>query len=238
MNKKVMVLVAALCLAAAGVAFALPAEGVAGYQALADGSQTSLRLGHERQLVTGPAHGDFYEAARLGQMFTVKTASAGTSFTTAGTSPLAAAGIAWLAIYNPPCSSSPCAILEIDSVTIVGISGTPGVGGQIYNLGCGQAITAAQNATPVSSLNPTSSGLALGFTQTALTGSTALKEIGVSSYAPFAGAMAATTPGLTVTDNINGRFVVGPGCVFAIQTTAAGTTHVAAGSITYRQTIQ
>lgn len=196
--------------------------------------QGPFRRGVEGQQMGSNVAGDFYEGARLGQVFTIKTASAGTSFTTAGVSPLAAAGIAWLALYNPAGSA---VNLEIENISIAGVSGTPGVGAQVYDLGCSQNITAAQNAVPVGSLIPSMSGVGLGYTQTALTGSTVLKEVGISCYSPFAGAMAATSPGLQCSDNIQGRFVVAPGCVFAIQTTAAGTAHIAAGSLTYRVAI-
>jgi hypothetical protein len=234
-TKKLFGAVLLLSVCFAGPASAIVSEGVvqqAG-QSSRQG-QGPLRQQTEGALVTGNVGGDYYEGARLGEVFTIKTASAGTSFTTAGTSPLAAAGTAWLALYNP--NGSPVN-LEIASVTINGISGTPGAGGQVYDIGCSQNITAAQNATPVSSLLPTSAGYGRGYTQTALTGSAALTELGMTCYAPFAAAMAATTAGLSCTDFIIGKIILAPGCVLAIQATAAGTTHLAAGSITYRQAL-
>jgi hypothetical protein len=217
-----------------GIARALPAEGVVQNAQVRPQSQTTMRFGSEGQLVSGNTAGDYYEAARLGEVFSCKTASAGTSFTTAGTSPLGAAGTAWLAVYNPANSGYN---LEVVSSTIVGVSGTPGVGAQVYNLGCGQVVTAAGTA-PISHLTAQLAGSqAQCFTQAALTGSTALKEVRVHPYAPFAAAMAATTPGLEQTDVVNGAIIVPQGCVLAIQTTAGGTAHVAAGSIDFRQAV-
>jgi hypothetical protein len=219
----------------AGPASAIVSEGVvqqAG-QSSRQG-QGPLRTQTEGALVSVNTAGDYYEGSRLGEVFTIKTASAGTSFTTAGTSPLAAAGTAWLALYNP--LGSPVN-MEIASVTINGISGTPGVGGIVYDIGCSQSITATQNATPIGSLLPSNSGFGRGFTQTALTGSTALTELRMSCYAPFAAAIAATSAGLSCNDYLIGQIILAPGCVLAIQATAAGTTHIAAGSITYRQAI-
>lgn len=212
---------------------ATPNEVSIGFGTAQDGPTVIARGGHEKQQLASAVGADLGEAARLGQLYTITTASAGTSFTTAGASPLAAGGTAWLALYNPSGSGYN---LEIETVTIGLISGTPGVGAQAYNLGCNQTITAAQNATPVGSLSPLQSGVGRGYTQTALTGSGLLTLVGVSPYAPFAAA-AAGVVNVSVVDNINGRFIVAPGCVFAIETTAAGTTHIAVGSITYRQAV-
>lgn len=224
-----------------GLARAMVAEGVVTNAQVRPAAQTSARFGSEGQLVSGNTAGDYYEASRLQEVYSCKTASAGTSFTTAGVSPLAAAGIAWLAVYNPRGSGYN---LEVINTQIVGISGTPGVGAQVYDLGCDQTITATQNNNATSQLGPLShftgaftGSVAKCFTQLALTGSSVLSEMRVHPYSPFAGAVAATSPGLTATDVLFGSVIVPPGCVLAIQTTAAGTAHVAAGSITFRQAV-
>lgn len=228
-------------LLASSLALAMIAEGfITNYQPRPTG-QTTARYGSEGQAITGNTSGDYYEAARLGEVFSCSTASAGTSFTTAGVSPLAAGGTAWLAVFNPTGSGYN---LEVVQSTISGISGTPGVGAQMYNFGCSQPITATQNNGGTSQVGPLNhlTGQNTGsvgkcFTQLALTGSTLLSNMRAHPYSPFAAAMAATTPGLEQTDALYGAVIIPPGCVLAIQTTAAGTAHIAAGSIDFRQAV-
>lgn len=235
MKKSLFIVAVVSSLLTAALVWALPAEGIVTNSQNKPGGQTTMRLNTEGSLVTANTSGDFYEATRLNEVYSCKTASAGTSFTTAGTSPLGAAGIAWLAVVNPANSGYN---LEVIQSTIVGVSGTPGVGAQVYNLGCSQTVTSATFTAPISHLTGQVGGsVGKCYTQTALTGSTALTEVRVHPYGPFAAAMAATTPGLEAVDIVNGALIVPPGCVLAIQTTAAGTTHIAAGSIDFRQAV-
>lgn len=229
-------------LLASAVAWALPAEGVVQNAQIRPAGQTTLRMGSEGQLVSGNTAGDYYEAARLAEVFSCKTASAGTSLTTASASPLTAAGIIWLGVFNPVGSGYN---IEIISSVITGISGTPGVGGTVYSMGCSQtAVTAVQNNGGTSQVGPlnhltgqNTGSVAQCFTQLAFTGGTAFKEVRMHPYAPFGAAMAATTPGLSQIDMVNGALVVAPGCAIAIQAALQGTTHVAAGSIDFRQAL-
>lgn len=214
---------------------AMVAEGFVRNSQGRPSGQASAPLTSEGALLVSLGSGDLYEAARVGEIYSVKTASAGTSFSTAGVSPLGAAGVVWLGLYNPPSSGFN---LEVLTVKIAEISGTPGVGTIVYDLGCPGVALTATSFNPTGTLNPAIAGVGLGITQNAATGLPAsiMKEIGISNYAPFAAA-AAGAINITAIDNINGGIIVPQGCLFAIQPTAAGTTHVAAGEIRYRQAV-
>jgi hypothetical protein len=51
----------------------------------------------------------------------------------------------------------------------------------------------------------------------------------------FAGALAATTPGQTAVDNVDGAIVVPPGGLLTIAPPAAGTTHIVGAGIQYAE---
>lgn len=204
----------------------------------ADGTKVQARGGHEGQTVVSDLSARYEESARLGQTYTVSTAIAGYTVVSAGVSPLAAATTSlMLGLYNPPTSTRNLAIIKVYANWI---SGTPGVGGLVFNMACAQNISTAQNAPPVNLLSASPSGsIGRGYTGTVtLVGQTVLTYLRpLSNCTPFAGAIAATTVGLNCLDEVEGAILVAPGCFLAIAPAATGTSPIINGAIQYREAI-
>lgn len=192
-----------------------------------------LRLGNSLEQIIGDAHGRYSEAGRLGRVHTVTTAVAGTTVVAGNVSPVAAAAASILSLWNPTGSGMELSILR---VILAFISGTPGAGPWVLNGAGGQVITATENAAPVCHRSGFARSVAKGFTQTALTGSglqALLRFIGGAVL--FAGAIAATTPGQGVQDELAGDVHVPEGGLLSIAAPAVGTTLIVAAAITFEE---
>jgi len=232
--KKLIAVAGLTALVLGAIAHALPAETIAGDANRADGTQGTMRAGREGQLIQSDLTGRFFEATRLGQVFTVSTAPAGTTIVAANNTPVAAAAATILTLYNPPSSGKN---LEVIRVYANWLSGTPAAGGLVYNAVCNQNISAAQNATPVSNFQFAQGSVAKGFTQTALTGGTTAMVLlrSLPNCTPFAGAVAATSVGINCMDEVEGAIVVQPGCALTVASAGTGTTAIVNAGITYRE---
>lgn len=223
--------------------FALPAVAAdaelrVGPVTASDAAKVPARGGHEGQIITSDLSARYGEASRLGTVYSIATAPAGYTTVAAGVSPIVAATTSvMLALFNPPLSGRN---LEIVKVYANWISGTPGAGGLVFNYSCANNITTAQNATPVNMLTGQAAGsVARGYTGTVtLTGSTLMSYVRpLSNCTPFAAAIAATTVGLNCLDEVEGAFVIPPGCMIALAPAAAGTSPIINGAIQYREAI-
>lgn len=193
-----------------------------------DAGQLTLRLDQTRALVVTDAHGRLREAAMRGKLYTGMTAIGGTTVVAGNNSPIAAAAASILSLYNPLGTKVNLSLLR---TILFYVSGTPAAGGWVYNYGFSQNITAVQNnggvagAAPVSGLVSGLSGTGKIYTQTALTGSGAqILYRPIGGTALFAGALAATTPGLGVVEQVDGEIEAPPGGVVSVASPGTGTT--------------
>jgi hypothetical protein len=206
-----------------------------------DGSETNLRQGKDGSLIVSDGHGRFYELASRGGIYTGMTAVAGTTVVAANNTPVAAGAASILSLYNPLSSGY---YLELLKTFLMLISGTPAAGAFVYNMALNQNITATQNngnaagATPQQTFAPGASGVGRVFTQTALTGSGAQMLLRPLGIAPFAGAIAATSTGLIVTDVCDGDIVLPPGGLLSIASPGTGTAQIAAACFVWAENKQ
>ena len=216
-------------------------EGHVGPVVVADGNDQQIRQAKDSALVVTDAHGRFYEAASRGQVFSGMTAVAGTTVVAANNTPVAAGAASILSLYNPLGST---VYIELLKTFLMLVSGTPAAGAYVYNTAFNQNITATQNngnssgAAPQSNVASGAAGIGKIFTQTALTGSGAqvlLRPVGI---APFAGAIAATSAGLIITDVSDGDIVLPPGGLLTIASPGTGTTQVVAAGFEWNEVKQ
>jgi hypothetical protein len=207
-------------------------EGQVGPRTVQDGANTELRQTRMGGLVVADGHGRYWEPASRGYSFCVTTALAGTTIVAANNAPPAAAAATILSLYNPLNTQVNASILRVG---IGSISGTPGAGSFAYCVSYNNVITAAQNATPLNTLSGQQTSKCKGFTQTGLTGGLVHTTLRAAPYTMFAGAIAATTPGLYMVEELAGSVVLPPGGVFTIASPATGTTHIVYAYIDYEE---
>lgn len=211
-------------------------ETLVGEMVSGDGrGQGRLRQGRDGSEIVSQGHYPLYEQTSRGRLFAVGTALTGTTIVAGNVAPPGAAAATVLSIYNPTGSGFN---LEILMGMVLHLSGTPGAGAWAWCAGAASgatAITATPNATPQNMLMGGTVSVASGFTQTALTAGPAHTTRRMFPTAQFAGAIAATTPGQSVVDQVDGGIVVPPGFVLTLAPPAAGTTHIVAAAILFAQ---
>ena len=195
----------------------------------ADGATVPLRSERMSGLVVQPAHGEMYEAASRGNVYTISTAAAGIAVTAAMVVSVAS-GNAIVGLFNPTTDTN----LHITRAVVVQISGTAVTGGFCWG-------------TIASPTGITSKGV------TGLNNKTFLKG-GHKAYA-FDGSLPATGAAITVPfryigglfpgaitagngatfEEVEEDLVVGPGCFAGIFYTASGTNSTVTGSLSWEE---
>lgn len=186
-----------------------------GITGVVDGDLAIARLGRDGEIITDPAHGEFYEAVSRNGVYYACTAVAGV---VPGTS-LSTTAAFWL--HNPIDSG---VLLVLLACSVGYLSGT---------LGAGTIFLTSHTGKPVA--NPTgtaivpkktrlaggsSSGQALAFTTATVTTQIAIRPM--CSFGAFVGAEWVPQ---TAKDQINGEIIVGPGFGVGLHAIAtAGTT--------------
>lgn len=206
----------------------LVGEGVSSDASSAQASR-GTRL---RELLVNAGAPSRREAASRGRIFSFSTALVGVTLAAGMVAPVGGA-TTLLSLFNPPANTVAASIIR---AWLVHVSGTPGAGMWAW-FGAGmQAITAA-GGTAVAGRGKVGGGVSsmLGFANAALTGSGIQAQIRPFPSGQFAGALAATTPGQVVVDEIDGAIEVGPGGVLTLTPPAAGTTHIVACGIEYQE---
>jgi hypothetical protein len=193
------------------------------------GTTNPARASNDLSITVAESRGRFAEGAINQELFQGFTAAAGSTVAAANISPVAAAAASLISLYNPISSGITAEVLK---AFINSISGTPGVGGFVYNIAFNQIITAIQNNGGVTGNIPLCTYLGNRasackiFVQLALTGS-GVQVLGRPlPFAPFAGAITATSPGLVCYDPLEGEIILPPGGLLTIAPTATGTSHV------------
>jgi hypothetical protein len=173
------------------------------------------------------AHGRYMEAVRSGNVYKVSVAGgAATAYTGA------AGGTPLIGVHNPPNSGVILAVLaaSINGRAQASAAGTVGV-----NLWAGPSATPTGTVTAPTnlwSLSPAGSA-ALGFSNTALTGSTALGlMMSLLTYYWATAAAAAFAPGFF---DIGGLIVLAPGNQVTLGATAALTSATYDASLIYEE---
>lgn len=199
-------------------------EGKVGPKTATDSNSNPLRLDTSSGLVVSQGRSPYHESASRKRVFSIATAAAGTTVVAANNTPVAAAAATILSAYNPTGSGVNAVLLR----TIIGIvSGTPAAGPFVYNVQYNQSISATQNATAVCNYISGTAAQTKGYTQTALTGGVGTQiYLRPLAFHQFAGAVAATTPGLYAVEETAGAIVLPPGGLLSLASPGTGTSVV------------
>lgn len=193
--------------------------GQVGPQALSDGARNEIRLSKDSSIAAQDSHGRYTEAAYRGLVYwldsgAVTLAAANTSAGALGTIKLING------FFNPPASGKNAAIL---SAAVSFTSGTA-TGAIVYNFLNGVVLSNAATGTVRSALLGSSAGSVMqaevGVVLASNTplATAALIQLGVVG---LQGAAVATPTGIY--EEVAGRIIVPPGCVFGLAQIGAGT---------------
>lgn len=204
--------------------------GQSSIRSMSPGTTPNIRQGQLGDVIVSELHGRYYETAYRGNSFTlsVSTAAAITAYVGA------AAGTPQLAVYNPANSGVNVVPIQAGYNNVVAASAAGTVSWALW-YGPTAAITQTTLTNPVNNatLNKTGS-MTQCFTNVALTSSTALTNAYPLGYYYWATAAGAFQSGPTFVD-INGSFVVPPGCMVALGGSAALTSATWIGSLTWEE---
>jgi hypothetical protein len=206
--------------------------GQTGVQNLPDGVNPIMRQGRQADLMVSELHGRYYEQTFRGNVFVSDSDSVTLAAANATKGALATVKLI-NGFFNPLTSGKNVVLLFARVATT---SGTPG-GPYFYNFLADSTINSAATGTVRSMLlgGNTSSVV------TAQTGviianvagaTTALKQLAVLGGPA---AIAAGAGMYDVADEIGGRIIVPPGCLFGLTCLAAGTTHIVQSSLIWEE---
>lgn len=217
-----------LCIgcAVALVALVLWSIGPA-YSADSASAAPTSRFGKSGELITGHAHGGYYENASRGLTYTTADGT--------GTAPGTAIGTtAAFTLYNPANSGKR---LAIQKVSLGYISGTLGAGTVFHcaNISTSQAAPSSGTALTMTNCDLGNAATPVGVARvggTVASGTRALRPL-CSLGASLASTAAAPW---VVTEDVNGEIVVEPGTSYQVQgVTAAGSSPLVAIGVTWTE---
>ena len=203
-------------------------EARVGVQQLQDGTQQPPRLGHAGELISGDAHGRFYEAVYRGNVY---SASAGVAGVAPGTA-LAATAQA-IILYNPPATTG-AKNLVILRASLGYVSGTLGAGSMVYGTAA-QIVAIGGTAVTIKS-NMLGGAAASVATVTVAGTCTAVPTIVRPAFTlgAFLASTAAINPPLI--DEVAGEFILSPGNIFVMTGVAvAGTSPLVIPALTWEE---
>ena len=203
-------------------------QGTVGWTSNLDGTNPSLYMGKQNDVLVSEVHGKFYHPAYRGTLF--RTFIPALTILSTHASPLAAGtGTPIIGIWNPPASTKN---LEIVQVKVATTSGTPG-GPILWNWMNNQTISATPAGTYYTGLlSVSTTSVAKLFNNTATTGSTAGLPLGIAAAAT---AVASAGGTFTLTDPVEGTIIVQPGQMIALAATATGTTHIVNAEVVWAE---
>ena len=177
-----------------------------------DGAVNPARNDKTGALIVADGHGKYVEAVLRGNVYFLSVAAAAPTAYVG-----AAGGTPLLAVHNPTGSNKNIAILLAAAAARVVASAT---GHTVIELWAGVSVTpTGTQTTPKSALTFASGGVGLGFSNTVLTGSTALNLAWpLTSY--FWGTTVGVSTSIAVAD-LNGLIVLAPGMEVALGATVA-----------------
>lgn len=189
---------------------------IATSSSIAAGVQSPQRAGNLGDTIISELHGRYYEQTYRGNVYSLGVAAAAAITAYTG----GAAGQPAVAIYNPVGSGKNLVLIQAGYNNVVAASAAGTVSWSIYY---GQTVlpTQATVTVPWNNLTLNASGsVATGWTNQALTSSTALTKAYPLGYYYWATAAAAFASTATVAD-INGSIIVPPGSMAALGGTSA-----------------
>ena len=203
-----------------------------GPQVVSDGSQPVARAGKSGETSVSDAHARYMEPNYRGLCFSLDSDAVTAAAANATKGALATVKLV-NGFANPQGGTK---LAVITAITTATTSGTPG-GPLFYNFLGGISVTSAATGTIRSNyLGGSSTSGMLPQVNVVVTVSggatTALTQLGVHG-GPAAIAAGAGLYGFT--DYIDGKIIVGPGCVFGLTVVAAGTSHVIQSTIYWEE---
>jgi hypothetical protein len=186
------------------------------------------RFGKTGEQIVSSAHGKYYEATHRGSVYCASTGATGQApGTTIGTT-------AMFTLWNPSGSGKR---LKVMRASLGYISGTLGAGTIFYCVNNSPTTTLPSSGTAVTPVNcdigaANNSVAKVGYGQTLPAGPTALRP-----FASIDAEAAASTPGpRIISEDVDGEFVVEPGCGLSLEgVTAAGTSPVMSAGFTWEE---
>lgn len=188
-------------------------EGKTGPQTLGDGAWAQPRLSRDGSVVTQDSHGKYQEAVYRNNVFMLSVANATATAYTGG-----AAGTPLLAVHNPTNSGKNLVLLSASIANRTAASAAGTVNAALY--GGVSAQPSGTQTNPRSMLSLQQSGsVMLGFSNTALTGSTGLNLL-MSLWNYYWATAAGAIMGDSLFD-IAGQIIIVPGNEIAFGASAA-----------------
>ncbi|WP_345815294.1 hypothetical protein AAGS40_23290 [Paraburkholderia sp. PREW-6R] len=208
-------------------------QGQVGQQAVAKGSNPTIRLSAQGDVVVSELHGRYAESSLNGSNYHASNTGAGVTLVTAnalGAVPGAGSATPILALANPVNSG---VNLVINRAKVLTISGTPG-GGFMFGYLTSQIANYTGTFTKgVQASTLTSGGRAGVIVNAPLSGTT----VTVSELRQIGGPAAIITGAgiYTVDEETAGDVIVPPGAIVGIFAQAAGTNHVVKASLSWEE---
>ena len=188
-----------------------------------------LRLANDGSVAGQDSHGRYVEAVYRGGVYSVSVAAAAAITAYTG----GAAGTPQIAVWNPAGSGKNAFLLQASFANVVAASAAGTVTWGIY-YGPTAAITQATLTNPVNALTLTTGSVCKGFTNAALTSSTALTNAMFLGNYYWATAAAAFGSALSVFD-LGGSICIPPGSMAALGGTSALTSATWVGQLIYEE---
>jgi hypothetical protein len=207
-------------------------EGIVGNNrgGVADGSLAIARMGKTGELISGATHGEHFEAAGRGNVFTAQTATGGVSVAT-----LAITTACVFLLYNPLTSGVNLSLIQASAFYV---SGTLGAGLLVYTTNGGVGVVSPGVGTAIVGRSSLLNGANAAPKGVPMTSGTAAANMSVIrpflSLSAYAGAAIGGT--MLFKDQLNGEMVVQPGYFVGIHgITATGTSPVMGFSMSWEE---
>jgi len=208
-------------------------SGQVGPVVVSDGTTANgLRQAKSGELMVSEVQARYYEQNYRGNLFSlsVATAAAITAYTGG------AAGTPQIALWNPSGSNRNAIIISANYANVVAASGAGTATWGLY-YGPTAAITQSTKTTPVQGSTLTAGGSVMtGFTNVALTGSTALTNVMPLGAYYWATAASAAVVSSVAPAFIDGMILIPPGSMVALGGSAALTSATWIGSLVWIET--
>lgn len=202
---------------------------VVGPRPVADGGVVAGRAAKDGSFVAQDGHGRYTETAYRGNVFSLSVAAAAAINAYTG----AAAGTPQIALWNPANSGKIAALLSASFANVVAASAAGTVAWQLF-FGQTAAITQATVTAPFNHSTLNAAGSAMkGFTNVALTSSTALTNAMLLGYYYWATAAGAFNSPTNI--DLGGLILVPPGCMAALGGSAALTSATWIGNLIWEE---
>jgi hypothetical protein len=209
-------------------------ESITGLVSRSDGTTGPMRADKTGATVVSDGHGKYTEPALRNTIYSLDSDSVTLAAANATKGALGTVKLV-NGIYNPPGSGKNIVILGIKTATV---SGTP-AGPLFLNYLCAVALSNAATGTVRSTFLSASNAQSVAVPQVnvVLASNTPAATTALIQLETVGGpaAIAAGAGVNSTCEDVAGRIIVPPGCVFGITATGAGTTHVVQSTIIWEE---